>query len=70
MNNCKKCQLYDELIQDLRNKYGWVYSYFQMLEMDETKLKENPKLQELKQEIEKGVLFHNDRFVKLLKYDI
>jgi hypothetical protein len=56
--------MYDELIQDLRNKYSRIYSYFQIKETNDE------SLIEVQNALEETLFEDNERFVKLLKQEV
>ena len=56
---CERCKLLEAHLEDLRNKYGRIHTYFQLLNL-------KPQ-QRISEEV---VIACNDQFVELLKKDV
>lgn len=68
--SCEQCEKYSDYIADLRNKFGRIYSYFQILEVCEQYEGTFAKAEQMRVELEKEIPADIEFFVKLLKTDI
>lgn len=65
---CERCGKFEKHIEDLRNKCGRIYAYYQIKKMMETD--SDLDLTELEKRAEQGFMDSTENFVELLKKEI